>query len=59
MVSRVPCVLYAGYLRQYRTYDARLSSHSTLVPMDRRGSGQVDMEILELVDDVSISSFTL
>ena len=58
MVSGGPCVLDAGYLGLYRTCDARLSSHSTLVSMERYGSGQVDMEVLELVDDVLISSST-
>ena len=56
MVSGVPCVLDAEYLGIHRTCDARLSSHSTLVPVERRGSGPVDVEVLELMDDVFISS---
>ncbi len=56
MVSGVPYVLDAEYLGIYRTCDARLSSHSTLVPVERRGSGPVDVEVLELMDDVFISS---
>ena len=58
LVSGVSCVLDVGYLGLYRTCDARLSSHSTLVPVERRGSGPVDVEVLELVDDVFIPSST-
>ena len=55
MVSGVPCVLDAEYLGIYRACDARLSSHSTLVRVERRSSGPVDVEVVELMDDVFVS----
>ena len=55
-VSGVSCILNVGYLGVYHIYDVRLSGHRMLISVEKCRGGLVDMEVLEPVDDVFISS---